>query len=614
MSPSNPHPGIPASSSDLEILRAFEPIVRYTKGEKFYPMAIEPYLRGSSLWLHVPDGPDEEVVAEGDLTLDGLVEPRDASFGSLFYLRFVYPLDLQESTEALAKAHRLARRQQNEFHAGVGRLARGGLLPRLGDGLFSLSLLLRGNVPGATAAAAELKYARIREEDDRFVYQGRVARQSGWTICQYWFFFAYNPWRSGFHGVNDHESDWEMISVYLYEDDGRLVPEWVAYASHDFHGADLRRRWDDRSELELEGDHPVVYAGAGSHASYFRRGEYQAEVPIPYSRRLRRWSERVSRFWHTRLGQADDTRRPLRIPFIDFARGDGIAVGPGQANEWTPNVIDETTPWVGEYRGLWGLFAQDPISGENAPAGPMYERDGSPRPSWFDPLGFAGLDQVPPPPREIDALETERARIDERQSELELLIPRETALLQELGVRLESMRGSPHLASESQELEAHAAVQSAKLRELRKERFENDAVLEGLRRRLERCGAGEVGDPRAHITHAAEPVAPATLRFNGAAEIWAALSISLLLVGLAVLILVSPSNVWAELVILVLAFVVAESVLRGTFVRTVNKLAVLAALVATVVLFVQYWEYVLVALLLALAVFLLFQRVREYTG
>ena len=111
-------------------------------------------------------------------------------------------------------------------------------------------------------------------------------RQSGWTICQYWFFFAYNPWRSGFNGVNDHESDWEMISVYLYEDGGRLVPEWVAYASHDFHGADLRRRWDDRDDLELEGQHPVVYAGAGSHASYFRAREYQAEVPIPAPRRV----------------------------------------------------------------------------------------------------------------------------------------------------------------------------------------------------------------------------------------------------------------------------------------------------------------------------------------
>jgi hypothetical protein len=614
MSLSNPHPRIPANSPDLEILRSFEPIVRYTKGEKFYPMAVEPYLRESSLWLYVPDGADEEVVAEGELTLDGLVEARDAAFGSLFYLRFVYPLDLHESTEALAEARQLAKRQQNEFHAGVGRLARGGLLPRLGDGLFSLSLLLRGNVPGATAAAAELKYARIREEDPRFVYQGRVARQSGWTICQYWFFFAYNPWRSGFHGVNDHESDWEMITVYLYDDDGHLVPEWVAYASHDFHGADLRRRWDDRLELEVEGTHPVVYAGAGSHASYFRRGEYQAEVPIPYSRRLRRLSEAASRFWHTKLGQGDDTKRPLRIPFIDFARGDGVAVGPGEPNEWTPNVVDETTPWVGEYRGLWGLYAQDPISGENAPAGPMYERDGSPRPSWLDPLGFAGLDQVPPPPREIEALEREQERIGECQSELERLIPQETALLQELGVRLDSMRGSPHLASESQTLEAQAADRSAKLRELRKERFENVAVLDGLRRRLERRRAGEADDPRAHITRAAEPVAPETLRFNRAAEIWAALSISALLIGLAILILASPSNVWAELVVLVIAFIVAESVLRGTFARTVNKLAVLAALVAIAVLFVRYWELVVVAVLLALAAFLLYQRFREFTG
>jgi hypothetical protein len=604
-------PGIPSTAADAEVLRAFEPIVRYTQGEKFFPMDVERYVRASSLWLYVPDGPDEEVVAEGALTLEALVQRRDAPFGSIFYLRFTQPLDLQDSALALAGERRLAKRDRSEFHAGVGRLTRGGLLPRLGDGLFSLSLLLRGNVPGATAAAAALKYAELRAQDNRYIYQGRVVRQSGWTICQYWFFFAYNPWRSGFHGVNDHESDWEMISVYLYEDDGQLIPEWVGYASHDFHGADLRRRWDDRTDLELEGGHPVVYAGAGSHASYFRAGEYQAEVSIPVPERVRRFIEVLSRSWRTRLGQGEETKHPLRIPFIDFARGDGLAIGPGQAHEWTPNVIDETTPWVSKYRGLWGLYAQDPISGENAPAGPMYDRDGSPRPSWFDPLGFAGLAQETPPPRELEVLAGECTRLEARQSELGTLIPAETLVLQELGARLQSMRGSPHLATESARVETQAAAQAATLTGLRRERFENEAVLEGLRQRIERRRAHGVDDARAHIRRAAEPVPASRMRFYRAAELWAGLSISLLLIGLAVLILASPSNVWAEIVVLLIASIVGESVLRGTFIRTVNRVAVILALIAVVVLFVQYWKPTLVALLLALAVFLLYQRFRE---
>jgi hypothetical protein len=155
------------------------------------------------------------------------------------------------------------------------------------------------------------------------------------------------------------------------------------------------------------------------------------------------------------------------------------------------------------------------------------------------------------------------------------------------------------------------AAQAGLLRDMRRERSANEAVLEGLRRRIERHHAGDVDDSRAHISQAAEPVPPATMRFNGAAELWAALSVSLLLIGLAVLILAAPANVWSEGIILVIAFVVGESVLRGSFVRTVNRLAVIAALVAMVVLFVQYWELVVVGLLVWLAAFLLYQRFRE---
>jgi hypothetical protein len=61
----------------------------------------------------------------------------------------------------------------------------------------------------------------------------------------------------------------------------------------------------------------------------------------------------------------------------------------------------------------------------------------------------------------------------------------------------------------------------------------------------------------------------------------------------------------------VIAFVVGESVLRGTFIRAVNRVAVLLALVSVVVLFARYWKLTFAALLIALAAFLLLQRLRE---
>ena len=67
------------------------------------------------------------------------------------------------------------------------------------------------------------------------------------------------------------------------------------------------------------------------------------------------------------------------------------------------------------FRGLWGLYAQDPIAGENPPAGPMYNRDGSVRAAWFDPLGFADLDKVPPPPDALPRLEAEQSDLIARR-------------------------------------------------------------------------------------------------------------------------------------------------------------------------------------------------------
>jgi hypothetical protein len=604
--------GIAANATDLDLLRRYEPVIRYTKGEQFFPTGVDRYVEESSLWAHYPDGRDELLVKQDDLTIESLVKPRPAAFGTVHYMRFIENLSLAEAAQVLAQQVRLRSILKNNFHPGVGRLARGGLMPRIVDALFSVSFLLRGRVPAASAAAAELDYFHMRAKSEKYVYYGRVVRENGWAVLQYWFFYCYNSWRSGFNGVNDHESDWEMITIYLYEDKGQLTPEWTAYASHDFHGDDLRRRWDDEEQLDFVEGHPVVYAGAGSHASYFRRGEYQAEVNLDLPSWVHQARKAWNNLWTGLLGQ--DAVDPFRIPFVDFARGDGLGIGPGQTKEWTPVLIDETTPWVSQYRGLWGLYAKDPISGENAPAGPMYNRDGSPRGSWYDPLGFAGLDKVPPPPQALQLLEKNCKEIAERQIQLQSLIPDQADELHTLGIKLKGMEGNPHLAKQYGAVEKKMTALAEDVKGLRREHTENSIVLQSLTARLDRTRKGLPEDPRAHIRHLAMPVKTRRMRFERAAQAWAAVSLSLMLFGFVGLLFLAPQHLWAGLAVITLLFVVTESILRGAFIQTVGQLTVWLAIVSAVILILHFWFWLLIAALLAMAVFLLLQRWRELAG
>ena len=434
----------PEGASDLELLRTFEPVVRFTSGERFFPMDVDRYVARSSLCLHHPDGTVGVLLGEGELDLETLAQPREYPFGTIEFLRFNDSLDVAEGARALAEISKVRRQDRDAFHPGMGRLARGGFGPRIADALFSLSLLLRGTVPAVSAAAAELEYRQMMQDGEKYVYYGRVVRQGGWTALQYWFFYCYNSWRSGYHGVNDHESDWENVLVYLYEDEGRLYPEWAGYASHDFHGDDLRRRWDDTEQLDLVQGHPVVWAGAGSHASYFQKGEYQAAVALP----LPGWVHSMAQVLQpclepTSLASRREPRTRSASPSSTTRAATARASGPGRSTAWSPVLVDESTPWVSQYRGLWGLYARDPISGENAPAGPMYDRDGSPRRAWYDPVGFAGLDKEPPPPLAAELLLQDCTRIGLRQEELEHVIAEKATELHALGVQMRAWKATP---------------------------------------------------------------------------------------------------------------------------------------------------------------------------
>ena len=294
----------------LTLLRRFEPVIRSTKGDKFFPMDCEPYVRACSLWVQRPGEEAVCAVPGGKLSLENLAQQPLDEAGAVHFLKFTDPEDLPKRGSRGAglsvfrqRAARGLKESREAFRAGRGRLARVGYFSRFVDALYSITLLARGRVPGESAAAAATAYERIMAEEERYTYHGRVLRQDGWLVLQYWLFYPFNDWRSGFFGANDHEADWEKVMIFLSEpESGDVRPEWVAYASHNYSGDNLRRRWDDPEVVKV-GEHPVIYVGAGSHASYYAQGEYLTELTLPLPRPLARASRAARGFWRKRLGQ-----------------------------------------------------------------------------------------------------------------------------------------------------------------------------------------------------------------------------------------------------------------------------------------------------------------------
>ncbi|MCX8061033.1 MAG: hypothetical protein N3D16_00470 [Anaerolineales bacterium] len=612
---------------DLRILKRFEPILRFTKGERFFPVDIDWYVSQCSLWVKPPRKPAQELVPQGKLTLELLTKDWNIESGSVLYLKFIEPMDVLDlAKHSIADAvERLTHHSVEDiFQPGRARLARVGYTSRLIDAIFSLSLFWRGRVPGDTAATAAFVYRQRQKKDERYCYYGRIVRENGWVILQYWYFYPFNNWRSGFFGVNDHEGDWEMVSIYCViknsasaggeETVDQLEPLWVAYASHDFEGDDLRRHWSD-PELEKIGDHPVVYVGAGSHASYFQKGEYMSEVELPFLRPLALVVNWLQSIWYDFLRQAGskETQKStfvFRVPFVDYARGDGISIGVSGTRQWDAILFDETTAWASRYRGLWGLYAEDPIAGENAPAGPIYDRDGAFRRRWIDPLGWAGLDKVTPPHQIGERLSEQIQSFDEQICNLEQQIRSLAKELQKLELTQQVLASQVDQEKARTDLNKKITITAKDLWSAKRELAEIKRARELLRDYRQRLSEGESLPIRTHIRHSHQPL-PESTNLNSLAEGIAALSVGILFVGVVVLWWFERPYFLIGLAALIGSLVFIEASLRGQLARLINSISIGLAIVSAFVLFFQFfWQIVLAGVFLA-GLFLLWQNLRE---
>ncbi|MBL7253193.1 hypothetical protein [Paractinoplanes lichenicola] len=580
------------TEDDLRLLRAYEPVARFTQGEYFFPVSAERYVSNAGLWrLEAGESPVEQV-APGGLTLDGLAEAAGAGQGLQLSLSGV-----AGARGRLGVAH-IPLRERPPHLRRSSRLASVGLTARLIDTANRISLLFRGSVPGGSAAHSFL-LQRDHLEPDKPVYYGRVLRDDLWIVCQYWYFYSFNNWRSAFGGVNEHEADWEQVTIYLdgtgeTGPDGLPEPRWVVFSAHDEIGDDLRRRWDDPDLTLVGGRHPVVYVGAGSHSGAYLPGDYLITVRPPRLRGIvgaLRWTARLFAPWGVHGEQG------LGIPYVDYARGDGRTVGAGQPEAWHAVVIDDDTDWVRDFRGLWGRDTRDRLGGERGPAGPRYERDGTARQSWADPVGWAGLAKVAPSPAaELALVELRRRENDERLAALDDEIG---ALKRELTL---AAAGLPVASPEVRALHQ----QERRLLGLRMERTR-------LADEQARTVMAEIvaQPPHAHLLHRRLPMETPPGFRGQLMSWWAVLSTPLILVAAGVAISPLATGGLDLAVIWLLGLLCVEGLVRGKLLALLLRLLLAAVSVALLVVLWFEGRYVVAFGLLAAAAGVLLVNLRE---
>jgi hypothetical protein len=97
----------------------------------------------------------------------------------------------------------------------------------------------------------------------QYVRLGIDPERPGYFAIQYWWWYVYNDW-------NDlHEGDWEMSQIVFDAStpqealDRDLAPSRMALSQH--FGTEIH----DWADVHREGDRPLVFSAAGSHAGYY---------------------------------------------------------------------------------------------------------------------------------------------------------------------------------------------------------------------------------------------------------------------------------------------------------------------------------------------------------
>lgn len=231
--------------SDLELAKAYTPVLAFTQDERWTPVPIGAYARAATL-----SGPLAKPLANTRSVREKLDRtcPRLAT-SPCYRLSIRCPL----GHDACAKENQHTDRDSDRLYP---------------EGAVYVRVVKR---PVEEEEERKREAEHLRRSDRWpprvFVDEGPY-RKSLTTLLQYWYFYYYDEWETNvFAGqlVQRHEGDWEGVTVGLSD----TRPLFVAYSAH---CAGTWKPWDaiELSDKLPEPTHPLVAVAEGSHANYPR--------------------------------------------------------------------------------------------------------------------------------------------------------------------------------------------------------------------------------------------------------------------------------------------------------------------------------------------------------
>lgn len=231
--------------------------------------------------------------------------------------------------------------------------------------------------------------------------------------------------------------------------------------------------------------------------------------------------------------------------------------------------------------------------------------------AWYDPVGWAGLDKVPAPAEALEAILDQRAGIAARGAKLRAEIDGKSRQLKKLGVEVAATRDQSHLDEPYEARTKRIEELSGEVDRLRARLVTDEAVSESLKDYADRLKAGERDPARAHISRAHRPASEAELRTSRVAEAWAAVSVSLALISFVGIVVFEREHLISALVFSIALFAFIEAGFRGRLVNLVSSANIGLAVVAALIVVYEFFWQLVVAAVLVVGLYVLWDNLRE---